>query len=350
MTFTAAMAAQWCHGRLEGPPDRIFTGMEALDRAGPDELTFVGHARYAKKLATSAAGGAVCTEGLAVERRADQAVIWAPDADLAVAEVLACTAPAPPHPPVGKHPTAVVSAEAKISPGVRIGPLVVIEAGAVIGADCVIMAQAFVGAHSVLGDRCVLWPQAVVRERCTLGRRVILHSGAVVGADGFGYRLHGGEFVKIPQIGTVEIGDDCELGANTTIDRGKFSATRLGRGCKLDNQVQIGHNVRIGDHAIVVAQAGVAGSVSAGKYLLMAGGSMVSDHVQLGDQVQIGATSALNSDAPSGSKWLGTPARPAKEFFVTMRALNRAASMPERITQLEERIARLESSAKNDRP
>ena len=349
MPFTASQAAQWCSGQLDGP-DHTFCGLEALDQAQAGELTFAGTAPYARKLGQSAASGAIVTRALPVERRPEQTVIWVPNADLAVAQILEQIAPPLPLPPVGIHPSAIIDPTAQLGDGVRIGPYVVVQAGAQIGAGSTLMAQVFVGAQSILGDHCFLWPNACVRERCKLGHRVILHPGVVIGADGFGYRFAGGKHIKIPQIGTVEIGDDCELGANTTVDRGKFSATVIGAGCKLDNQVQIGHNVRLGRHSVLVAHTAIGGSTRTGDYLVMGGMSGIADHVQVGTAVQLAAMSALAAATPDGAKMAGIPAVPVREALADIRNRRQLPQALETLRLLEQRIATLESAAKDHRP
>ncbi|MEI8194801.1 MAG: UDP-3-O-(3-hydroxymyristoyl)glucosamine N-acyltransferase [Phycisphaerae bacterium] len=349
MPFTASQAALWCSGQLDGP-DQTFSGLEALDQAQAGEMTFAGTVPYARKLAKSAASGAIVTRALPIERRPDQTILWVPNADLAVAQVLEQIAPPLPLPPVGVHPTALIDPTAQLGADVRIGPYVVVQAGAQIGAGCVLMAQVFVGAQTVLGDNCLLWPNVCVRERCKLGHRVILHPGVVIGSDGFGYRFAGGKHVKIPQIGTVEIGDDCELGANTTIDRGKFSATVIGAGSKLDNQVQIGHNVRLGRHSVLVAHTAIGGSTRTGDYLVMGGMSAIADHVQVGTAVQLAAMSALAAETPDGAKMAGIPAVPARQAFADIKSRRQLPQALETLRTLEQRIATLESAAKDHRP
>ncbi len=354
MLFTARQAAEWCDGRLDNAGaslqtiDRSFDGLETLDRAGPMQLAFIGKAVYGHRLSASQAGGAVCTTGLAVEPRADQVVIWVENADLAVAKILGKLAPEPPLPPVGIHPSAIIDSSAKIGADVRIGPLVVVDAQAEIGSGTTLMAQCYIGPGVKTGEQCVLWPQVVVRDGSTLGNRVILHPGCVIGADGFGYRFDQGRHIKIPQIGGVRIGDDCELGANTTVDRGKFSATIIGQGCKLDNLVQVGHNVRLGNHCVLVAHVAVGGSVQTGDYLVVGGGAVISDHQTLGQGVQVAGMTAVVNDWPSGSRVVGSPARTGKEFFSQLRATHRLPALLQTVRELEERIIKLESSTKND--
>lgn len=350
MRFSARQATEWCDGRLEtaDAAEIQFDGMDTLDRAGPTQLTFIGHAVYAPRLVKSSAGGAICQAGLAISHRSDQVLIRVENADLAVAKILEKLAPPPPFPPVGIHPAAIVDPTARIGSGVCIGPMVLVEAEAKIGNGTILMAQCYVGPGVKIGENCVLWPQVVVRDGSELGDRVVLHPGCVIGADGFGYRFDQGRHVKIPQIGGVRIGHDCELGANTTVDRGKFSYTVIGNGCKLDNLVQVGHNVELGNHCVLVAHVAVGGSVRAGDYLVVGGGAVISDHQVIGQGVQVAAHAAVVNDLPSGSRVVGIPARPGKEFFSQLRATHRLPAMLQTVRELEERITKLESSTKND--
>lgn len=347
MPFSAATAASWCRGTVQGDAARTFQTMEAFDRAEAAHLTFIGLPELAKKMSTCPAGGAICSRGLPVQARPDQVLIWVENADLAVAEVLDKLATELALPPVGVHPTAVVDPAANLGKDVRIGPLTVIEAGAQLGDRTVVLAQGFVGQNSVLGSDCFLWPQVVIRERCVLGHRVILHSGCVIGADGFGYRLSAGRYVKIPHIGGVSIGNDCEIGANATVDRGKFADTIIGEGSKLDNSVQVGHNVILGRHAILVSHVAVGGSVRTGDYLTMGGGSVIADHLKLGQGVRVAGFSAVTGDADPQAQLVGAPARPGREYFSELRALHRLPRLPATLRDLEQRIAALESCTKD---
>jgi len=349
MGFKASDVAGWCQGRLDGP-DQEFAGLEAMELAGPDQLTFAGKAIFARQFGASRAAGCLCTDGLSVERRPEQTVIWVANADLATIKVLQQLAPPPPVPELGVHPTAVVDPTATLGAAVRIGPHVVVQGGAVIGDRTVLMAGTFIGAAACLGPDCFLWPHVTVRDRCTVGARVILHPGVVIGADGFGYQFVRDHHEKIPHIGTVIIGDDCELGANTTVDRGKFSATTIGAGTKLDNLVQIGHNVRLGKHCVLVSHTAIGGSSRTGDYLVMGGASVISDHVVLGHRVQIAGMAAVVSNFPDGSGLVGQPARPGREFFSEMRAAHQVPRLIQSVRELEERISQIERATKDHLP
>ncbi len=348
MPFSALQAAGWCGGKIEGAPGQLFDSMESMELAQQNQLTFIGTTQYARQFEQCRAGGAVCNEDLTVPRRVDQTLIRVSNADLAVAEILAELAPLPDFPPPGVHSTAIIADGVTLGSDVRIGPHCVIQAGAVIGENSVLMAQSFVGRDTRIGSECIFWPQVVVRDGCRIGNRVILHPGCVIGADGFGYRFADGRHVKIPQIGGVIIEDDCELGANTTVDRGKFSNTLIRQGSKLDNLVQVGHNVHLGRHTILVAHVAIGGSVQAGDYLVMGGGAVVADHKTIGTGSQVAGFSAVVTDLAAGDRVVGAPARSGKQYFSELRALHKLPALVQKIQQLEQRITELESSTKNN--
>ena len=348
MKFSASDVAAWTGGECIGPAGTVFTGLEVMDRVGPGELTLIGAKKFARDFSQSPAAGALCSKDIEVDSRPDQAIIRVADADMAMIKVLAHLEPQLDIPPVGVHPTTVLAAGVQIDPTARIGPHCVIGENAVIGGGTILESQVFIGSGCRLGRDCQLYAQCVVRAQSTLGDRVILHSGCVIGADGFGYVFSGGKHHKIPHIGSVRIEDDCELGANTCVDRGKYSQTVVGLGSKLDNLVQVGHNVRLGKHTILVSQVGIAGSVTAGDYLVMGGGSVLADHINVGTGTQVAGFSAVIDDTPPGARMLGAPARPARQFFSELKALSRLVGSLQELKDLQERIAKLESTTKDD--
>jgi UDP-3-O-[3-hydroxymyristoyl] glucosamine N-acyltransferase len=245
----------------------------------------------------------------------------------------------------------VVSPEAKIGSGVHIGPLAVIEAGAVIGDGATICAQAYVGHGAVVGENSHLYPHVSIREYCRIGKRVILHNGTVVGSDGFGYAVDGhGVRTKIPQIGIVVIGDDVEVGANVTIDRARFGKTRIGNGVKIDNLVQIAHNVIIGDNAVIVAQVGIAGSTTIGKSAILAGQAGIAGHVVVGDGAIVGAQGGVTKDIPAKAYVWGTPAMPMDKFSNLHALVGRLPVLKERLESLEEKVRVLEGGKPRTAP
>ena len=349
MKFSARDVAVWTRGECIGPAETIFTGIEVIDRVGPGELTLIGAKKFARDFSQSSAAGALCSEDIDVHPRTNQVIIRVANADMAMIKVLEHLEPQLDIPPIGVHPTTTLAAGVQIDPTSRIGPHCVIGENAIIGSGTILESQVFIGSGSRLGRDCRLYAQCVVRAQSTLGDRVILHSGCVIGADGFGYVFSGGKHHKIPHIGSVLIEDDCELGANTCIDRGKYSQTVIGAGSKLDNLVQVGHNVRLGKHTILVSHVGIAGSVTAGDYLVMGGGSVLADHINVGTGTQVAGFSAVVDDTPPGARMLGAPARPARQFFAELKALSRLTESLQELKDLKERVSKLESTAENDR-
>jgi UDP-3-O-[3-hydroxymyristoyl] glucosamine N-acyltransferase len=349
MKFSARQVTQWTDGQCIGPDNTVFSGIEVVDRVQTGFLTLIGAAKFAKNFASSPAAGALCNADVEVRPRPDQVIIRVPNADLAMIKVLENLQLPSDTPKVGVHPTTTVAATAVIDPSARIGPQCVIGENAVIGCRTVLEAQVFVGDGCVIGNDCRLHAQCVIRAQSELGHRVILHSGCVIGADGFGYVFSEGRHHKIPHIGQVRIEDDCELGANTCVDRGKYTQTVIGAGSKLDNLVQVGHNVVLGRHTILVSQVGVAGSVTAGDYLVMGGGSVLADHITVGAGTQVAGFSAVVDDTPSGARMLGAPARPARQFFAELKALSRLTKSLQDLKELQERVAKIESTTKDHR-
>ncbi len=317
--LTVARIAEVVRGEVDGPAGLSITGLNTLERAGAGDLTFIGDGKHAAKWAASGADAALVTRDVTVAPHdaSRRALILVDNADLAMAEVLELFAPPQPQPAVGIHPSACVDASAKLGDGVRIGAFAYVGRGATLGSGVTLHPRATVLEEAVVGDESVLWPGSVLCERCRLGERVVLYCGAVIGADGFGYRpLPDGSGIRhIPHIGHVEIGDDVEIGANTTVDRGKFDATRIGTGTKVDNLVQIGHNCQIGRMCMICGQVGLAGSVTIGDGVILGGNVGVADHLTIGPGARLAARSGVIENVPAGETWAGAPARPHRDFF-----------------------------------
>ena len=325
--------------RLDGDGGVEVAGVRALDEAGPADLTFVTDAKHAARLPASRAAAVILPESAPA---ADRPALRTPNPHLALARALAAFHPADRLAP-GVHATAVVATDARVGAGASVGPLCVIASGAEIGAGTVLDAQVFVGAGVRIGRDCRIFPQVTLREGTEVGDRVTVHAGAVVGADGFGYARDGARYVKIPQVGHVVLEDDVEIGANVTIDRATLGATRIGRGTKIDNLVQIAHNVRIGEDTVIVAQVGIAGSSQIGSRVTLAGQVGVVDHVQIGDDVVIGAQAGVTNDVPPRSVVLGSPAVPHLEFKRQLAATARLPLLGKTLRALEERLRALEA-------
>ncbi|HMP77263.1 MAG TPA: UDP-3-O-(3-hydroxymyristoyl)glucosamine N-acyltransferase [Kiritimatiellia bacterium] len=326
--------------QLDGAGDALIAAVAGVRDAGPGEIAFVSLARYAADAVSTKASALIV--GLDWTAPAPCALIKVEKPERAFAEVARWFAPPDPAYPPGVHASAVVSPDAVLGEGVHIGPLAVIEAGAAIGARSIIGAQTYVGHGVRIGTDCRLFPQVSIREHCVLGDRVWIHNGAVIGSDGFGYDVDKqGVRTKQPQIGIVVIGDDVEIGANTTIDRARFGKTRIGRGVKIDNLVQIAHNVVIGDHAVLVSQVGIAGSTRVGAHAILAGQSGVAGHLDIGAGAIIGARTGVTRDVPPKAYMLGFPAAPQKEMARQFAALARLPELRERLLALQKRVEEL---------
>ncbi len=319
----------------EGDGDTPISGIADLAGAGPGQLSFLGNARYiqaAKKTAASA---------ILISRDEPETfpavVIRVASPSLAFSKIAALYAPEPVSFAPGVHPSAVVSPDAVIGEGASIQPLAVIEAEVRIGARSVIGAGSYLGHRTTVGDDAMIYPRVVIRERSVIGHRVIVHSGAVIGSDGFGYEIKEGRHVKIPQTGNVQIDDDVEIGANATIDRGRFGRTWIKRGAKIDNLVMIAHNVIVGEHSVVVAQAGISGSTTLGKYVTLAGQVGLAGHIEVGDGATVTAQSGVTKDIPAKAVLAGRHAVPLQESLRLEALFRKLPELWKRIRALEKK-------------
>jgi UDP-3-O-[3-hydroxymyristoyl] glucosamine N-acyltransferase len=311
------------------------SGLASLDDANPGDLAFFGHPKYLRAVRKSRATAVLVPHGFGEEVPATR--IWVDDPAASFASLLPDFAPPEIPRPSGIHPSAVISPEAQVAPDAAVGPFAVIEAGARVGVRSIIGAHCYVGHHASLGDDCLLYPHVTIRDRCTLANRVTIHPGAVIGADGFGYEFRDGRHQKIPQTGIVQIEDDVEIGANTTIDRARFGRTWIRKGTKIDNLVQIGHNVTIGEHCVLCSQVGISGSTRLGNFVTLAGKVGLSGHIEIGDGVIFGAMSAIAKDVPPKSIMFGAPARPIREYKATYALLKNIHKLYDRVKKLESR-------------
>lgn len=326
-----------------GENGAVFTGLNSLAEATAGEVSFLGNPRYAPQLATTQASAILISPDHA-ERPDGKAYIEVENPTLAFSEVIRFFGAPKIESKPGVHPTAFVASSAKLDPGkVHIGPHVVVEDGAEIADGCVLHAAAYVGHGAKLGAGCVLHPHAIIKDHCVLGQRVIVHSGAVIGSDGFGYEFVQGRHLKIEQVGIVELGDDVEVGSCTCIDRARFGKTVIGQGTKIDNLVQIAHNVTTGAHCILVSQVGISGSTRLGNYVVMGGQSGASGHLKIADQVTILGRAGVVKDLPEKGHYTGFPARPLMEGRKLMAYPGKVPELQKRIRDLEQRLAKLES-------
>ncbi len=319
--------------------DRPVAGVAALADAGPDDVSVVATDAFARAFTRSRAGVVLVDRKVHLPSSpAGTAVLVVDDVDAALAAVLSLFAPPIQRPPAGVHPSAVISPTARVGPGCAVGPHVVVGHRAVIGGRCALHAGVVVGDDVAIGDDCDLYPHVVLRERVTLGNRVVVHAGSVVGTDGFGYHWDGARHAKVPQIGTVVVEDDVEIGSCVCIDRAKFGATRIGRGTKIDNLVQVAHNVRIGPDCVIVGQTGIAGSAQLGAGVVLGGQTAVRDHVTLGDGSIAAARSAIAKDVPPGQTVSGMPALPHRQSLREQAALRHLPALRDEVRRLQEQL------------
>lgn len=311
-------------GVITGSTQQHITAAEQLEVASDSEISFIGNKKYEKLWSTSKACVAVVNEDIAIEPGNNRAFIKVKNADLAMSQILELFALPMPDFFVAIHPTAVVDKTAVIGAGTKIGAGSYIGPKVKIGENTIIYPNTTILDECTIGKNTVIWSGTVVRERCHIGNGCIIHPNATIGADGFGFRPCPEKgLVKIPQIGNVIIGNNVEIGANTCIDRGKFSSTILGDGCKIDNLVQIGHNSKLGRFCIMAGNSGLAGSVTLGNGVIIGGSASIKDHTTIGDGAVIGAGSGVTCDIPAGKTMLGYPAVEARDALKQWAILKR---------------------------
>lgn len=337
MRFTLAELAAKTAAQLIGSPNAVITGVNTLEEATQEDASFLANSRYAHAMKQSVAGVVCVAPGIHLPEGKNYLVSENPSRIFQmIAELLI---------PTGKsgfrgiHPTAVVHESVKIGKGVTIGPYAVIDRDVTIGDETVISPHVCIGHEVQIGTHCYLHPSSIVRERCKLGNRVVLQPGAVIGSCGFGFIPDAtGRFQKLEQIGIVILEDDVEIGANTTIDRSRFKATIVKQGSKLDNLCQVAHNVEIGEHNVIAAQTGIAGSSKTGKYVMLGGQVGVVGHVVLDDHVMVASRAGISKSLKSG-KYRGSPALPLQEYQRQEVHVRKIGEYLERIKELEKKVA-----------
>ncbi|MGO8764701.1 MAG: UDP-3-O-(3-hydroxymyristoyl)glucosamine N-acyltransferase [Limisphaerales bacterium] len=334
MPFTTAEIAQLIGGEVIGDDKALLNGFAPIENAQPGDLTFAENEVFFARAEQSKATAVIADQRFS---SAQKIVIQVPNARIAFARALPLFFPGPTFAP-GIHPTAVVASSARIAAGAHVGPHCVVGERVQIGARSVLQAGNFVGDDSQLGDDVNLFPSVTVYPRGKIGHRVRIHANSVIGSDGFGYVLDEGVQRKVPQIGNVVIGDDVEIGAGVTIDRGALGSTVIGKGAKIDNLVQIAHNVQIGEHCIIVGQAGIAGSSKIGNYTVLAGQVGVAGHLKIGNQVTVTGQSGVMHDIPNGEKWFGTPAQPDQQSKRQLIAIQLLPKLIKRVAKLERKL------------
>ncbi|MGB5205359.1 UDP-3-O-(3-hydroxymyristoyl)glucosamine N-acyltransferase [Eudoraea sp.] len=314
-SFTIQEINAILEGELVGNTDQKILGLEEIDKAGNSQITFIGSRKYAQKWDNSNAAAAIINEGLKAEPGENRALIRVKNADLAMAKLLEVFIKEPPHFDVDIHPTAVIHETATIGEGTKIGAGSYIGKDVVLGAAVIVYPNVTILDETKIGAYTVIWSGTVIRERTEIGAYCIFQNNVSIGGDGFGYRPRedGRGLLKIPHIGNVVIGNDVEIGANSSVDRAKFSSTIIGDGCKIDNQVQIAHNCVLGRSCIMAGASGLAGSVTLGDGVVIGGSASIKDHTTIHSGATVGAGSGVLADVPAGKTVLGYPAADARE-------------------------------------
>jgi UDP-3-O-[3-hydroxymyristoyl] glucosamine N-acyltransferase len=333
ITFTLRELAEMTAGELVGDPEQVIKRAASLIEADEGDITFFGDARYLALLRKTRASAVFLPADFS--ESIPQAQIRVPNPAKAFETLVLRLAPEPIRLVPGIHPTAVIDPSAKLAEGVSIQPHAVIEAGVSIGPNTVVGAGSYIGHESVIGADSVIYPNVTIRERTIIGARVIIHGGAVIGADGFGFEMVDGRYVKIPQRGFVQIDDDVDIGANSTIDRARFGRTWIQRGVKIDNLVQIAHNVVIGEDTAIAALVGIAGSTRIGRRVLIAGQAGLVGHLEVADHAMIGAQAGVTKSIGSGP-WLLSPAVPLAKAKDHLGWVHRLGKLYARVKALEE--------------
>jgi UDP-3-O-[3-hydroxymyristoyl] glucosamine N-acyltransferase len=336
--------AQLTHTQLIGNPDHLISGVEALESATSEDASFLANPRYREAMITSSAG--VIFIDSQTEKAAGKNYLVSENPSLSFQTLVDLFLITEYNKTgfLGIHPSAVIHPSAKLGKNVQIGPYVTIDQGAQIGDDSKIMSFVSIGPGAKIGSSCLLYPHAVVREKCILGDRVILQPGAVIGSCGFGYSTDAkGRHTKLDQLGIVVIEDDVEIGANTTIDRARFKMTIISQGTKIDNLVQIGHNVKLGPNNIIVSQSGIAGSAKTGRNVVLGGQAGIVGHLEITDGVMIATRGGVSKSISKAGKYAGGPVMPLAEYNRQQVHLRKISEYVRKIEELEKRIQQLES-------
>jgi UDP-3-O-[3-hydroxymyristoyl] glucosamine N-acyltransferase len=343
-TKTLAELAYLCGAELLGDGASIVEGPAGLAEAGPRQVSFLANLKYRGEFLATRAAAVLVPRGFDSPRR-DLSLLFCADPSACFTRVVGAFVAPEPMPEPGIHSSAVVDASAEIGPGASIGPQCTVGPGARVGEEAILHPSVTLGRAAHIGAHTTLHPGVVCYPGIQIGERCLLHAGAVIGSDGYGFEPSqdpATPWTKIPQCGTVVIEDDVEIGANVTIDRGRFGATRIGRFAKIDNLVHIAHNVVIGDGALIVAQVGIAGSTRIGARAILAGQAGINGHIEIGAGARIAAQAGVFGDVPPGADYLGWPARPRGEALRRYALVERLPEMQERVKELERRLKDLE--------
>ena len=340
MRLTLGEISKLIGGELVGDSDVVITGISGIKEAKEGDITFLANSKYSPLMQTTKAS-AVVTSREAFDSK--KPVIKTDNPSIAFTKIVGLVAPNDSEHFKGVHPTAIISKDVKIGPNVAIGAYTVIEEAVEIEEGTIVYSGCYIGRSTKIGRGCLIYPHVSIRERIEIGQRVIIHSGAVIGSDGFGFAMVAGVQKKIPQIGTVSIEDDAEIGANVTIDRARFDKTIIGKGTKIDNLVQIAHNVVTGESCVIVAQAGVSGSTVLGNRVILAGQAGVVGHIRIGDRAVVAAQAGVTKSIKPDTKVSGYPAKPHDTAKRVNACVQKLPDFYKKIKELEQKIKDLES-------
>ncbi len=328
-------------GSLDGDGDIEITAVAGLAEGSEGDISFLSNLKYSAQVASTKASAVIVPDDW--DRPAKCALVRVENSDQVFAQAAELFYEAPPRPAEGVHPSAVIAESAQLGVGVSIGANCTVEEGVVIGSNTIVSPNCHIGYKTIIGDNCFFYPLASIREFTEIGNRVIIHNGTVVGSDGFGYAVQvDGSRTKIPQIGKVVIEDDVEIGANTVIDRARFGKTRIGKGTKIDNLVQVAHNVVIGEHSVLCGQTGISGSTTLGSRVIMAGQSGLAGHLEIGDGAIIGAQAGVMKDVPAKDFVIGSPAMPHLQAKKMIASAITLPKLKEKVRQLEGMVEQLQ--------
>jgi UDP-3-O-[3-hydroxymyristoyl] glucosamine N-acyltransferase len=344
MQKTLKEIAGYLQGQVRGNENTVITGISGIKEARPGDITFVANLKYFPLLEKTEASAIIAPCDIGVSSKN---LVLVDNPSLAFAKIASFVLGEQDHGAQGIHPTAVIAKDATLGSGVSVGAYSVIESKAVIGDGTRIYSGCFIGRETSIGAKSLIYPNVVIRERVTIGRSAIIHSGAVIGSDGFGFAQVEGVHHKIPQVGTVVIEDDVEIGANVTIDRARFDKTIVGQGTKIDNLVQIAHNVVIGRHCIIVSQAGISGSVQIKDRAILAGQAGIAGHLTIGEGAVVAAQAGVTKSVPPGTFVSGYPAKPHDKAKKVNAALQRLPEYIKIIHELKVKVASLEERLKD---
>ena len=319
-----------------------------LEDAGPGEITFLSNPKYLTKLEATRAGAVILGDG--VERPERLSCVRSKDPYAAITGAIIALHGYRKHPQWGVSKQAIVDSAAKLGKNANIAGGATVGRGAILGDNCTLYPGSFVGDEARLGDDCILYPNAVVYDRCILGNRVTIHAGSVVGQDGLGYAPIGQKWLKIPQVGRVEIADDVEIGANCAIDRATLGRTEIGAGTKFGNVIVIGHGTKVGPDCMFVGLVGLAGSVTVGRHVTVAGQVGMAGHINIGDEVMVGAQAGVVGDIPSNTRVLGSPALPAEDTKRILLAMQKLPALIKRVKELEREVVELRKALPDKSP